>query len=65
MSSRFEIRGSNKRRFRSQKFWVATIGNNNKVLQTSELLNSREACYKNIAAVSEMIEKATIVDVTK
>lgn len=63
MSSRFEIHRS---RIGRRRWRVRTIGDNNQILQTSEHLNSRDACITNIAAVSAVVhDGAEIVDTTQ
>lgn len=64
MAARFEIRKS-KKPFMKQKFHVATIGKNNKVLQTSEKLTSVEDCYTNIQAMREITGMIGVVDTTR
>lgn len=68
MAARFEIRPSRLLRHRigrSKRFYVATIGNNNEVLQTSEMLNSHEACITNIEAMRKLTGMIPTKDLTK
>jgi uncharacterized protein YegP (UPF0339 family) len=60
MAARFEIRKG--RKLFRQKFYVATIGNNGEVLQTSELLSSENDCHTNINAVREVSLKGIIIN---
>ena len=64
-SARFEIRHGKKRLSRRKhSFWVVTIGENGEILQTSEMLTSRNACYTNISAMRGVGLKGYIVDTT-
>lgn len=58
---RFEIRKT-RLPFRKQKYWVATIGANNRILQKSEMLTHVEDCYTNIEAVCSVADKHQIFE---
>lgn len=62
MNERFEIRKT--RKVFRQKFYVATIGKNNEILQTSEMLQNKNDCYTNIHAVCNLDEKTDVIDKT-
>lgn len=58
---RFEIR-KKKTPFLKKKYWVATIGANNEILQSSQKLTHVEDCYTNINAVCGVADKMNIVE---